>query len=387
MEIAHIPLSFYVHIPWCEKKCPYCDFNSHAIKDVMPEEKYVEALLIDAQMEINALRGRTISSIFFGGGTPNIFSALSIGKILTFIKANFSVLPNAEVTVEANPSRYCISSGKQIEESLLELRQVGVNRLSVGVQSFNDNNLLKIGRLHTGGQAVDFVNMSLHIFSNVNLDIMYGLPDQSIGDFHLDIEKALILKPSHLSVYQLTIEENTEFSSFRPNLPKDEVIWSMYQKLIQELKDADYHRYEISAFSLKGSECFHNKNYWLFGDYIGIGAGAHSKLSFEDRIERQNCFRQPDKYMEMVLKRNGSHKLRKNLKVEELPGEFMLNVLRLIDGFDVSLYSSRTGQKFQEIRKLVNLAEEKKLLTIFGNKIKPTMLGLNFLTDLQEIFF
>ena len=384
-EISKIPLSIYVHIPWCEKKCPYCDFNSHEVLKNLPEIEYIKCLEKDLILNEEIIRNRPIQSIFFGGGTPNLFSTKSIKKIMNFLKNNFNLRKDIEVTLEANPGNY--PTFLKSVDYFQSLKEIGVSRLSIGVQSFDNKNLKNIGRVHTSDQSYNFTKDATEVFSNINIDLMYGMPGRTLENVKKDLAQAISFPISHLSIYQLTIEPNTKFFNFPPILPNEDNLWTMYKKILNETNENYYERYEISAFSKKNKNCLHNLNYWKFGDYLGVGAGAHSKITFHDHIERQNCLKSPQSYMNQLSnKNNHGHKKKKTLSVKEIPFEFMLNALRLTNGFNIDLFSVRTGESFNVIEKIVHEAAEKKMLSISHNKVKPTKIGLNFLNDLQQMF-
>ncbi|MDH5424843.1 MAG: radical SAM family heme chaperone HemW [Gammaproteobacteria bacterium] len=376
------PLSLYIHIPWCIKKCPYCDFNSHAAGDSIPEEQYIDALIRDINAELPHIWGRRISSIFFGGGTPSLFSASALDRLLSHIRAVLPCLPAMEITLEANPGTF-------EQQKFSDYRQIGINRLSVGIQSFNDQHLKSLGRVHSGAEARRAVDMLQQAgFDNFNLDLMYALPAQTTQAVISDLEMALALKPTHLSHYQLTIEPNTFFHTHVPDkLPENDLIWEMQHESQQRLEDAGFLQYEVSAYAKPGQQSQHNMNYWHFGDYLGIGAGAHGKISRADnnQIYRVSKLRQPKAYMQHAGTATAISE-QHELTSEQIDFEFMLNALRLKAGFASSLYQQHTGQSLSTIDEKLNLAVSKGLLDVTGQHIKPSEQGFLFLNDLLLIF-
>lgn len=378
------PLSLYIHLPWCIKKCPYCDFNSHAInKEVFPEDAYIDALISDLESELPRIWGRPIVSIFIGGGTPSLFSAEAIDRLMAALRSRLTFYHNTEVTMEANP-------GSAEAERFKAYRESGVNRLSIGVQSFDDKKLKALGRVHNSDEALKAVAMAKDAgFEEINIDLMFGLPDQSIDEALSDLEIAVELQSTHLSWYQLTIEPNTIFYSKPPVLPVDDLLWDMQQQGQAYLSDNEFNQYEISAYARKGEshQCQHNLNYWQFGDYLGIGAGAHGKLTHvaEGKVERYTRHRIPQSYVDKITQSSAVTETR-SLTRDELPLEFMMNVLRLNEGFHPSLFSEHTGLLLNAIQKSLEIAEEKALIEWDLNKIKPTETGHRYLNDLIEIF-
>ncbi|HYN13721.1 MAG TPA: radical SAM family heme chaperone HemW [Burkholderiales bacterium] len=367
------PLALYVHIPWCVRKCPYCDFNSHERAGALPEREYVERLFSDLEDLIPAVWGRRIVSVFIGGGTPSLFSPESIDSLLSGVRARLTLEPDAEITLEANPGT--VEAGR-----FQGFRQAGVNRISVGVQSFDDAMLSRLGRIHSAAEARRAIGVALESFDNVNLDLMYGLPGQSAAMARADIEQALACGVPHISAYQLTIEPNTVFWSKPPPLPEHDLCADMQLVAEELLGAAGYEHYETSAFARAGRRCRHNVNYWEFGDYLGIGAGAHGKISFPDRITRHERVKQPAQYMK-------SSEIQ-NLKISpaELPFEFMLNALRLVDGFEVKLFGERTGLLLASIDRQLQEAEKQGLIERDWKRIRPSARGQRFLNTLLEIF-
>ncbi|MFT5425544.1 MAG: putative oxygen-independent coproporphyrinogen III oxidase [Gammaproteobacteria bacterium] len=378
------PLSLYIHLPWCIKKCPYCDFNSHAInKEAFPEDAYIDALISDLESELPRIWGRPIVSIFIGGGTPSLFSAEAIDRLMAALRSRLTFYHNTEVTMEANPGSAEAGRFKAYRES-------GVNRLSIGVQSFDDKKLKLLGRVHNSTEALNAVAMAKSAgFDEINIDLMFGLPDQSIEEALSDLEIAIELQPTHLSWYQLTIEPNTVFYSKPPVLPVDDLLWDMQEQGQAYLSDNGFNQYEISAYARNGDshQCQHNRNYWQFGDYLGIGAGAHGKLTHvaEGKIERYARHRIPQSYVEKISQSSAVTETR-SLTRDELPLEFMMNVLRLNDGFHPSLFSEHTGLLLNAIKKPLEIAEEKALIEWVLNKIKPTETGHRYLNDLLQLF-
>jgi len=368
------PLSLYVHLPWCVKKCPYCDFNSHEKQGELPFQEYVSALIRDLEAMLPSIWGRRLTSIFIGGGTPSLFPAAQIDALLSAVRARLPLEPGAEITMEANP-------GAAEAQRFKGYRDAGVNRLSVGVQSFDDAMLAKLGRIHSAAEARRALGMALDIFGNVNLDLMYGLPGQTLAMARADIEEGAAMGTPHLSAYQLTIEPNTVFFSKPPPLPDHDACADMQTMAEQALHAAGFEHYETSAFARPAHRCRHNLNYWEFGDYVGIGAGAHGKLSFADRVTRHEQPKQPREY----LKNNSSIET-KNIAPRELPFEFMLNALRLVDGFPLDLFSARCGLPLSLIESQLASAEGMQLITRNALRIKPTERGRVFLNDLVGLF-
>ena len=373
------PLSLYVHLPWCLKKCPYCDFNSHELSSgAMPEQRYTEALIADLEAALPLVWGRNVHSVFIGGGTPSLFSPQSIDRLLGDIRARLRLTPDCEITLEANPGTF-------EKDRFKAFRSAGVTRLSVGVQSFDDEYLKALGRVHDRAQAIAAVEEAAQCFETFNLDIMYALPGQTVERLQQDLGQALALQPSHLSAYHLTIEANTYFAKFPPVIPDDDTAYAMLDCITELTKAAGLERYEISAYARPGHRCFHNLNYWQFGDYLGIGAGAHSKLSFAHRVVRQVRYREPRLYMEQAL---AGEALAQDSEVSraDLSFEFMLNALRLKDGFKLQDFTEKTGLPLTSIQQGLEEAERKGLIERDLVQIKPTQRGLDFLNDLQTIF-
>ena len=380
------PLALYIHFPWCEKKCPYCDFNSHQIKDPtsnslggFDEQRYIHTLIADLETELPNTWGRQVHSIFIGGGTPSLLSAAGMDQLLCAVRARINLEPDAEMTMEANP-------GSVEADKLAGFAKAGINRVSLGIQSFQDEQLKALGRIHNGAEAKRAVQIALDHFKSVNLDLMYGLPNQSLEAARSDVETALSFKTPHLSLYNLTLEPNTYFANFPPKLPSDDEIDAIFEQNLELLMKAGYKRYEVSAYAKKDQECKHNLNYWRFGDYIGIGAGAHGKISYPGKITRQVRERHPETYMQAMETKGNALIESRELAVKDLPFEFMLNALRLTDGVDTNTFSERTGLPLSLISKSLDEASKKGLLDENPSKLKPTTLGLRYLNNLQEIF-
>lgn len=370
-----IPLSLYVHIPWCVRKCPYCDFNSHEAKSNINETAYVDALLRDLEQDLPLVWGRRIQSIFIGGGTPSLFSGESIDQLLKGIRARLTISPNAEITLETNP-------GAADEQNFSGYRLAGVNRLSIGIQSFNNEKLAALGRIHTAEQALCAFKKSRSAgFDNINLDIMFGLPNQSPTEALSDIKQILTLAPEHISAYQLTLEPNTAFHHSPPPLPDDDSLWHMQESIISLLSEHGYERYEVSAYARPGKKCRHNCNYWEFGDYLGIGAGAHGKISNPERTKRLSKLRHPAEYMKNAGKIERISENRE-LDNDDLVTEFMMNALRLKDGFHPDLFTSTTRLPQSTLREAFAEAQNKGLVTISDSLVRPTDTGYRYLNEL-----
>ncbi|CAG8864406.1 Heme chaperone HemW [Pseudomonas fluorescens] len=372
------PLSLYIHIPWCVRKCPYCDFNSHAATPELPEEAYVDALLDDLDEELHAVYGRPISSIFFGGGTPSLFSAHALGRLLAGVEQRIPFAPDIEITLEANPGTF-------EQEKFKAYRQLGINRLSIGVQSFQQAKLEALGRIHNGDEAVRAAGMARAAgFDNFNLDLMHGLPDQSLDDALGDLHQAIDLGPTHLSWYQLTLEPNTVFWNQPPELPEDDILWDIQEAGQTLMAEHGFGQYEVSAYAKPGRAARHNLNYWSFGDFIGIGAGAHGKLSHPDgRILRTWKTRLPKDYLNPVKPFKAGEKL---LPVDELPFEFLMNALRLTQGVDAELFTLRTGLPMEQLAAARREAEQRGLLQVEADRLVATPRGQLFLNDLLQYF-
>ena len=379
------PLTLYVHFPWCTKKCPYCDFNSHAVTNNgshqtnFDEALYLKALCADLEASLPLIWGRRIHAIFIGGGTPSLLSAAGLDQLLADIRARLPMDADIEITMEANPGSVEVQQFKAYQAS-------GVNRLSLGIQSFNDQHLKALGRIHQADEARQAIRIAQETFPRVNIDLMYGLPEQTTQQAMQDLKEALSFETGHISLYHLTLEPNTLFASFPPPLPDEDTTFEMQEILHQLLHQADYDRYEISAFAKKNQRCQHNLNYWKFGDYLGIGAGAHGKISFPDKIIRTIKERHPQSYMQSVFSPAKAMLEERQIDGHELPFEFMLNALRLIEGVPSADFLDRTGIDLSAIQKDLQVAVQKGLLTDSLTQIQATPLGLQFLNDLQEIF-
>lgn len=373
------PLALYVHYPWCVRKCPYCDFNSHTPRDGgIPEAAYLDALEADLQAALPQVWGRRVHSVFIGGGTPSLLSAGGLDRLLTSIRTLLPLDPLAEVTLEANP-------GTVEAERFRDYRAAGVNRLSLGIQSFDDRHLARLGRIHGGDEARRAIDTALAHFERVNLDLMYALPQQSLAEALADLDTALAFGVSHLSCYHLTLEPNTPFAHSPPPLPDDELSADMQEAIETRLADAGFRHYETSAFSRPGQECRHNLNYWAFGDYLGIGAGAHGKLSSHTGIVREMRHKHPVRYLEGAT-RGDFVQERRDVAVAELPFEFMMNALRLTGGVPRRLFSERTGLPLAVIETELADARRRGLLDITPEDIRPTEHGRRFLNDLLTLF-
>lgn len=378
------PLSLYIHIPWCVKKCPYCDFNSHEArggKSNIPEKDYVAALIRDLESALPQIWGRKLISVFFGGGTPSLFSAQSIDAILTAVRTLLPLEHFAEITLEANPGTF-------EAQKFADFRAAGINRLSIGIQSFNAKHLKALGRIHDDDEAHRAIKIALRNFDNVNLDLMYALPHQLLEETQRDIAEALAYGVPHISAYHLTLEPNTLFHRNPPPLPDDDSAAAMQEMIEQTLASSGYLNYETSAFAKPGRESRHNLNYWSFGDYLGIGAGAHSKLSFADRIVRQMRHKQPKEYLARMAPDSPDIAIQEQHEVgrDDRSFEFMMNALRLTDGFATELFQERSGLPITTILKQLEQAELRGLIVRDHQRIKPTLRGKRFLNDLLQIF-
>ncbi|KAF0205251.1 MAG: oxygen-independent coproporphyrinogen III [Gallionellaceae bacterium] len=380
------PLSLYIHIPWCVRKCPYCDFNSHEAKPVLsmsksgafPESEYIAALVRDLEMALPLIWGRKVYTVFFGGGTPSLLSGAGIAEILRQVRMLLPLDLNAEITLEANP-------GTVEADKFAAFCDAGVNRLSMGIQSFNDTHLQALGRIHSADEAKRAIEIAQQNFDNINLDLMYALPNQTLEQALLDVQTALQFKPQHLSCYHLTLEPNTLFHRNPPSLPDDDASSDMQQRIEGLLAAHGYQHYETSAFAQPQRRAKHNLNYWQFGDYLGIGAGAHSKLSFHDKVLRQARYKQPQAYMDAVAR---GEPMQEEFAVShrDIAFEFMMNALRLNEGFDTALFTERTSLPLLAIRRELEEAEKRGLLQRDLQRIAPTVQGQRFLNDLLEIF-
>jgi oxygen-independent coproporphyrinogen-3 oxidase len=379
------PLAVYVHLPWCVRKCPYCDFNSHAQRGEIPEQRYLAALRRDLEQSLPQVWGREVGSIFIGGGTPSLFSGAAIDELLTMLRTLLRVSPLAEITLEANPGTFEAARFKTF-------RNAGVNRLSLGIQSFNPRHLAALGRIHDADEARAAAAAALELFETVNLDLMYALPEQTLEEARQDLETAIDLGPPHVSAYHLTLEPNTPFAAAPPPLPDDDAAADMQLMVEESLAGAGYRHYETSAFARPGQECAHNLNYWTFGDYLGLGAGAHGKLSSHDRIERQARCKHPQAYMDALLgdavmdnAGAGWIETRKLTRADRI-FEFMMNALRLNEGFDPRLFEARTGLPLLLAEPALRAAAERGLLLRTPDNIRPSVQGRHFLNELLQMF-
>ena len=376
------PLALYIHVPWCVRKCPYCDFNSHEARGALPEARYVAALVADLERALPQVWGRRVHSVFLGGGTPSLLSAAAIDAILAAVRARLTLAPGAEITLEANPGT--VEAGK-----FRDFRAAGINRLSLGIQSFDPRHLKALGRIHDEREARRAIGEARAHFDNFNLDLMYGLPGQSVEEALADIEQALAFDPPHLSCYHLTIEPNTRFHRFPPKLPDEDAAAAMQDVIEERLAAAGYDHYETSAYARTANtvsgHCAHNLNYWTFGDYLGVGAGAHGKLSFPGRIVRQARIKHPERYMAGAGV-GGAVEAEREVAVEEIPVEFMMNALRLNAGFPVALFEERAGLPFTAILRELDAAERRGLIERDHLRIAPSARGRRFLNDLLLLF-
>jgi oxygen-independent coproporphyrinogen-3 oxidase len=374
------PLSLYVHVPWCVRKCPYCDFNSHALQDPVPEQQYLAALQADLEQALPLIWGRQIISVFIGGGTPSLLSSAAVDAMLAMIRARLNLLPDAEITLEANPGT--VEAGR-----FNDYARSGVNRISLGIQSFNDQALHALGRIHDGKQARQAIEIAQRAVSRVNLDIMYALPGQDLDALGHDLATALSFDTGHMSVYHLTLEPNTVFAKYPPPLPDDDESAAMHDLVLDMTAAGGWEHYEVSAYAKPGQECSHNRNYWEFGDYLGIGPGAHGKLSFHDRIIRQAKLKNPASWMAAAVCGDGSH-LAEQTEPDwkSLGFEFMLNALRLRQGVERSSFPERTGQSLMVLSDAIDRAVKRGLLDPDPLRFKASALGWRFLNDLQAEF-
>ncbi|MBY0572593.1 MAG: radical SAM family heme chaperone HemW [Undibacterium sp.] len=372
------PLSLYIHFPWCVKKCPYCDFNSHEVKTSFDEVAYLDAVRADLEAALPMIWGRKIHTIFIGGGTPSLMSAAGLERLMSDVRSLLPIDANAEITMEANPGTFEVEKFKSYRAS-------GINRLSIGIQSFNSNHLSALGRIHNGIEAQRAIEIAQDHFENFNLDLMFALPLQTLDESMQDLEMALSFNPNHLSLYHLSLEPNTYFAKFPPQIPDDDLSAEMQENIQARMLQAGYHHYEVSAFAKPGKESRHNLNYWNFGDYLGVGAGAHSKLSFPHRIIRQARYKQPKAFIDGAMAGNA---IQESPEVgrEELGFEFMLNALRLNQGIDSSLFFERTGLLLNSLEAPLALAEQRGLIYRDHLRVMPTELGRRFLNDLQALF-
>jgi len=380
------PLSLYVHLPWCLKKCPYCDFNSHEWQSgaggELPEQRYLDALCADLEHSLPLIWGRAVHSIFIGGGTPSLFSPAAIDRLISDLRARLNLEADCEITLEANPGTF-------EKDRFKAFRAAGVTRLSIGVQSFNDAYLKALGRVHDRAQALAAVEEAASAFDTFNLDLMYALPGQTLEHLEEDLDTLLAFEPPHVSVYHLTIEPNTVFAKFPPQVPQDDDAYAMLDRITERTAMAGMQRYEVSAYAKPNHRCWHNLNYWQFGDYLGIGAGAHSKLSFAHRVVRQVRHRDPRMFMDHALETSRAERAvshSEEVARADLPFEFMLNALRLPDGFLLADFTERTGLPVTVLQSALTRAEEKGLITRDLQRVVPTTRGFDFLSDLQALF-
>ncbi len=375
-----IPLSLYIHIPWCVKKCPYCDFNSHEAHNEIPEKRYLKALITDLESELPNIWGRPIESVFIGGGTPSLFSAKAIDQLLANLRELLPIRPNTEITLEANPGTF-------EQERFSAYRGAGINRLSIGVQSFNDNHLQRLGRIHGAAESTKAAKIAkVAGFDNFNLDLMFGLPEQSIEQALNDLKHAIDVAPTHISWYQLTIEENTLFHHSPPIVPDDEIIWEMQKQGQALLESAGFIQYEVSAYAQKNKQCQHNLNYWEFGDYLGIGAGAHGKLTMPNEgITRHTKHRHPEKYMENALACI-ARSSEKRLTEDDILFEFMLNVARLKGGFTTEFFEARTFLPKSNIEITLKELIDEGLMKKHADRYSATDKGWLFINDIVNRF-
>jgi oxygen-independent coproporphyrinogen-3 oxidase len=381
IRLTSLPaLSLYVHFPWCVRKCPYCDFNSHAVDPSapLPEERYISALVRDLELSLPQIWGRRIHSIFFGGGTPSLMSAAGFDRLMAELRARLQFDADIEITLEANPGTF-------ESEKFRSYRASGANRLSIGIQSFNSAHLQALGRIHDADEAKRAVEIAATHFDNFNLDLMYALPGQSIEECVADLRTALSFRPPHLSVYHLTLEPNTYFAKYPPPLPDDDASADMQQMIEETLGVAGFEHYETSAYAQPQRRSRHNSHYWRFGDYLGIGAGAHGKLSFASRILRTVKLKNPQAYM-IGVEADAPLAEEREVGAQELPFEFMLNALRLAEGFEVPLFTERTGLPISVISAQLDQAEARGLITRTHARIAPTERGQLYLNDLLEMF-
>ncbi len=375
------PLSVYVHVPWCVRKCPYCDFNSHAAPEVLPEARYLAALAADLEQSLPLVWGRKVISVFIGGGTPSMLSAASMDALLALLRSHLPLLPDAEITMEANP-------GTVEASRFADYAASGINRISLGIQSFDDQSLRALGRIHDGKAARAAIEIAQRHVERVNLDLMFALPGQTLESCLHDVDSGLAFGTEHLSIYHLTMEPNTVFAKYPPSLPDDDTAYEMQDRIEERLAHAGYEHYEISAYARPGARSRHNLNYWEFGDYLGIGPGAHGKLSFHDKILRQAKVRNPDSWMNLALSSTPEAHVAESRIVspDELPFEFMLNALRLREGVPASSFAERTGLDLHVIAKRLDQACERGLLDPDPTRLRATPIGARFLNDLQELF-
>jgi len=374
------PLSVYIHVPWCVRKCPYCDFNSHALQGDVPETQYLDALAADLEQALPSIWGRPVVSVFIGGGTPSLLSAQAMDNMLALLRAYLPLLPDAEITLEANP-------GASEAQRFMDYVASGVNRISLGIQSFDDAALKALGRIHNGDQARRAIAAAQRAVARVNLDLMFALPRQTLAQCEQDLHTAMAFGVEHLSLYHLTLEPNTLFAKYPPPVPNDDVSSTMQDRVAQLAQAHGWERYEVSAYARAGARCRHNLNYWEFGDYLGLGPGAHGKLTFHDRIERHVKLRHPAAWMQKAVARDGSHVAQMQpIAARDLPFEFMLNVLRLKDGVPAHYFPERTGLPVTCAATGMQRALARQLLDPDPTRLRTTPLGWRFLNDVLEGF-
>lgn len=372
------PLSLYIHWPWCVKKCPYCDFNSHEARGELPEADYINALIADLESALPQIWGRRIGTIFIGGGTPSLISGVGMDALLTGIRSRVPLIPEAEITMEANPGTVEVAK-------FAAFRDAGVNRVSLGIQSFDENKLKSLGRIHNGDEARRAIEIALRHFDNVNIDLMYALPQQTLAEAQQDMRTAISFGTPHLSAYHLTMEPNTAFYHDPPPVPDEDLSADMQEMVEAELGSAGYEHYETSAFAKPGHQCRHNMNYWSFGDYLGIGAGAHGKISDHAGIVREMRHKHPRVYLEAAAKGEFVQE-RRAVEASDLPGEFMMNALRLTGGFPSALFSERTGLPLSRLQNELLTAQRQELLEVTPEHMRPTLRGQRYLNRLLQIF-
>ena len=377
--MSHLPpLSLYVHIPWCVKKCLYCDFNSHPLRSDVSPKDYTNTLIRDLEQHLGQIKDREIQTIFFGGGTPSVFEPDLIGTVIDYVKENCLIRTDAEITLEANP-------GASDRIKFEGYRRVGVNRLSIGVQTTNDQLLKKLGRVHASAEAIETISDAKSIFENINIDLMFALPEQGLGELKTDLSRVLEFAPEHLSIYQLTIEPNTWFFRYPPKLPDDDLASEMQFEIESVAHEHGYKQYEVSAFAKLGRQCSHNMNYWEFGDYLGVGAGAHSKITTSNSVTRLVKHKQPKRYMEAVAI-GDSVSSDKIVTSESLPFEFFMNALRLNDGVPRSLFEKRTALPIDIVESQLVALERRGLMNVSEGFIRTTPLGMRFLNEVLQEF-
>ena len=379
MSLSHLPpLSLYVHIPWCVKKCLYCDFNSHPLRSDVSPKDYTNTLIRDLEQHLGQIKDREIQTIFFGGGTPSVFEPDLIGTVIDYVKENCLIRTDAEITLEANPG---VSDRIKFEG----YRRVGVNRLSIGVQTTNDQLLKKLGRVHASAEAIETISDAKSIFENINIDLMFALPEQGLGELKTDLSRVLEFAPEHLSIYQLTIEPNTWFFRYPPKLPDDDLASEMQFEIESVAHEHGYKQYEVSAFAKLGRQCSHNMNYWEFGDYLGVGAGAHSKITTSNSVTRLVKHKQPKRYMEAVAI-GDSVSSNQIVTSESLPFEFFMNALRLNGGVPRSLFEKRTALPIDIVESQLVALERRGLMNVSEGFIRTTPLGMRFLNEVLQEF-